>query len=272
MAKVSASPSHPITKPTRETLKCHPSQSGWVSILFYELSLWCSQVSILLLYIRIWTYPWVQYTAKWLLAIVMVYNVLVTVAVCTACVPLSAFWDFTLQLSGKAYCHPKSIWWANTAMHVITDFLIYLLPMPVIFTVRFPKRQKALLFVLFAFGFFVCAISVIRTWLLKITAVSVDFTYDNVSIAFWSCVETNGTVSIACFMTMKPLLSRLFPNLIEAVPERQNPAVAGSHGGRLPTIGSRPMRQLPVSVHRSVTASMRGYEALAADEQHVKNA
>ena len=45
------------------------------------------------------------------------------------------------------------MWLANTYLHIITDFLIYLLPMPVIFCLRFPRRQKVLLFVLFAFGF-----------------------------------------------------------------------------------------------------------------------
>jgi hypothetical protein len=80
----------------------------------------------------------------------MVYNILVVVMVFTACIPLHAFWDFTVA---GAYCHAKSIWWANTYLHVITDFMIYLLPMPVILRLRFPTRQKVLLFVLFAFGF-----------------------------------------------------------------------------------------------------------------------
>ncbi|KAK3360631.1 hypothetical protein B0T25DRAFT_496594 [Lasiosphaeria hispida] len=226
------------------------AKAGWLSILFYELSLWCSQVSILLLYIRIWTFPWVRRASYGLLALVMVYNVCVFVLVFTACVPLQAFWDFALQAQG-AYCHSKDIWWANTYLHVITDFMIYLLPMPVIFQVRFPKRQKILLFVLFAFGFFICAISIIRLYMLKITAVTNDFSFDNVAIGFWSCVETNGTVSIACFMTMKPLLCKVFPNLVESVGSReQQDAEAGSSGGVL-TVGSKPLGRIPADVRRS---------------------
>lgn len=129
------------------------AKTGWWTVFFYGLSLYCSQVSIMLLYIRIWNFPWVRRVAYVLLAGVLVYNLLVMIMVLTACIPLHAWWDIPLQLSGTVYCHKKAIWWANTYLHIIFDFLVYLLPMPVILQVRFPTRQKVLLFVLFAFGF-----------------------------------------------------------------------------------------------------------------------
>ncbi|KAK4042050.1 hypothetical protein C8A01DRAFT_44933 [Parachaetomium inaequale] len=227
------------------------AKAGWYTILSYELSLLCSQVTIMLLYIRIWTLPWVRRTAYGLLALAIIYNILVVAMVATACVPLSAFWGFSIK---SAYCHVKNIWWANTYLHIIIDFFIYLLPMPVILRVHFPNRQKVLLFVLFALGFFVCALSIIRLYILKITADAMDYTFDNIPIAFWSCVETNATVVIACFMTMKPLLSKWFPNLTKASEgsseqHRQDAMVDSS--GRLPTIGSRPSRPILAEQHRS---------------------
>ena len=128
-------------------------QAGWYILFFYCISLCCSQVSIMLLYIRVWNLPWVRRVAYILLAFVLIYNALVVIMVLTACIPLRAFWDFELRMSGAAYCHDTRIWWANTYLHVIFDFFIYLLPMPVILRVQFPTRQKVLLFVLFAFGF-----------------------------------------------------------------------------------------------------------------------
>ncbi|KAK5658438.1 hypothetical protein OQA88_1827 [Cercophora sp. LCS_1] len=233
-------------------------QAGWYSIFFYGMSLYCSQVSIMLLYVRIWNFPWVRRAAYILLAGVLIYNTLVMVMVLTACVPLRAWWDFELQFDPDkpAYCHKKGVFWANTYLHIIFDFLVYLLPMPVIFQVRFPTRQKVLLFVLFAFGFFVCALSIIRLYLLQITAATMDFTYDNVSIAFWSCIETNATVVVGCFATMKPLLSKWFPNLTEGRKPREGEQGAGSPqgqihvSGRVPTIGSTPLRQHGQGPHR----------------------
>jgi len=105
-----------------------------------------------MLYIRIWNVPWVRRTAYALMAIVVTYNVLTIIMVLTACVPLKAFWDLDV-LSQGAYCHHKNLWWAKTYLQVIIDFLIYLLPMPVIIRVKFQTRQKVLLIVLFAMGF-----------------------------------------------------------------------------------------------------------------------
>ncbi|KAK5654227.1 hypothetical protein OQA88_7402 [Cercophora sp. LCS_1] len=238
-------------------------KAGFYTILFYQLSLSCTQVSILLLYHRVWNYPYIRNAAKGLLVIVMIYKSLILLVTLTACIPLRAFWD--LELQKTSYCHPKPIWWATVYLHIIMDFLTYMLPMPVIFRVQFPIRQKILLFVLFAFGFFVCAISIIRLYLLKLVDTTTDYTFDNVSIVFWSCVETNGAISVACFMTMKPLLSRWLPSLVEERPSASHVIVASR--GRLPTIGSRPMRLRPSEIQRSLTASFRGYEVVADDDR-----
>ncbi|KAK3339821.1 hypothetical protein B0T25DRAFT_489625 [Lasiosphaeria hispida] len=224
------------------------NKTGWYTIFFYELSRCCAQISITMLYIRIWNVPWARRAAYALLAVVVIYNVLTIVMVLTACVPLAAFWDFEL-LSRGAYCHNKSMWWAKTYLQVIVDFLIYLLPMPVIIRVKFQTRQKVLLFVLFAMGFFICALSLVRVYILKITANSVDFHFDNIPTALWSCIETNATVVVACNMTMKPLLAKWFPNLMAPGGDgneqnRQGDAGVADLSGRVPTIGSGPSRPI----------------------------
>lgn len=249
------------------------SKAGWYNILFYELSLWFSQTSILVLYLRIWTYPWVRRCTWALIGIIFAYNTFVFISIFTACIPLEAFWNFGVT----GYCHAKSVWWANTYLHIGTDFLIYLLPMPIIFRLRFPRRQKALLFMLFAFGFFVCFISIIRLVYLIITEDTTDFAYDNTTIAFWTTVETNATVAIACFMTMKPLLAKWFPNLVstsnsgEAMSPGQDSPAGPDANGRVPTIGSSPMRGTPGEkwMPRGFTFSRLGSSsgAMAEDDE-----
>jgi len=113
------------------------------------MSLWATKVSIMLLYLRILTYPWARKATYVLLVIVMLSNIEIIVSVLTACVPIQGWWDMTV----KAVCHTQDYYWANTGLHMITDFLIYLLPTPVIFTMRIPQKQKFLLYFIFAFGF-----------------------------------------------------------------------------------------------------------------------
>lgn len=81
--------------------------------------------------------------------------------------------------------------------------------------------------------FSTCAISIIRLAYLIMTQYSLDFTYDNTSTALWTCIETNAAVVVACTMTLKPLLSKLWPNLWDGREPRasdENPVV---------TIGSK---------------------------------
>ncbi len=99
--------------------------------------------------------------------------------------------------------------------------------------------------------------------MLAITADTRDFTFDNVAIAFWSCVETNATVSVACIMTMKPILARWFPNLVEE-PGQPDLMVARS-GGRVLTIGSRPVRVMPSDGQRSLASQRRPSQEMTFD-------
>lgn len=85
--------------------------------------------------------------------------------------------------------------------------------------------------------------------MLIITANAMDYTFDNITIAFWSCVETNGTIVISCFMTLNPLLTKWFPNLIKSEGGSPRNGIMPSTG-RVPTIGSGPSRPLQAEQER----------------------
>ena len=127
------------------------SRAGWYSILWYQLTLFLTKLSILLLYARILNYQHARYAVYAILIVVIVSNIWTLIVALTACIPLAAFWDYTI--AATAYCHPRSFWWANTGLHMATDFLIFALPMPIIFHLNASIRQKVLLYGIFAFGF-----------------------------------------------------------------------------------------------------------------------
>ncbi|KAL2131606.1 hypothetical protein VTI74DRAFT_4822 [Chaetomium olivicolor] len=49
----------------------------------------------------------------------------------------------------------------NSYAHIITDFMVFLLPNPFAAKLRLPKRQKIALMLVFCVGFFACLVSVI---------------------------------------------------------------------------------------------------------------
>lgn len=107
-------------------------------------------MSILLLFLRILTYHYARRATQAMIAIVVLSHLWVVATVVTTCIPLDAFWDPTVK---PTYCHPQQVWWANTGLNIATDFLIFVIPLPVIWQLQMPARQKILLLVLFALGF-----------------------------------------------------------------------------------------------------------------------
>jgi len=230
------------------------------------LSLLFTKISILLLYIRILSYQHARYAVYAILAIVILTNGIWTfVTVMTACTPLNAFWDRTIP---DAWCRPLVWWYANTGLHIATDVLLYVLPLPVIVNLHIKLRQKIVLYAVFALGFLyvpplvpssrpsltyphsVCSISVVRLWDLLEEPKRTDFTYDNVSISYLTVIEINAAIACACCMTLKPFCARFFPRFwgsrSAASGQLQNgdveDAVPFSPRQGPPTIGSQPSR------------------------------
>ncbi|KAK0652592.1 hypothetical protein B0T16DRAFT_322483 [Cercophora newfieldiana] len=222
------------------------ARAGWYTILWYMLSLLFTKISILLLYIRILSYQHARYAVYVILAIVILANGIWTLAtVVTACLPLNAFWDRTIV---DAWCRPLVWWYANTGLHIATDVLLYVLPLPVIVNLQIKLRQKIVLYAVFALG--VCSISVVRLWDLLEERKRTDFTYDNVSISYLTVIEINAAIACACSMTLKPFCARFFPRLWgsrsvnSGQPQRSDleAAVPFSPRHGPPTIGSQPTR------------------------------
>jgi len=121
-----------------------------MAILAYNISLLFVKASFLTLYLRIFSYQKAQIACKIILGLVVFSGLWTVVISATACIPLKAFWDLSVQ---NAYCHSTDFWWVNTSLHVSTDFLIWLVPLPQIWGMKMPKAQKITLIVLFSFGF-----------------------------------------------------------------------------------------------------------------------
>lgn len=69
-----------------------------------------------------------------------------------------------------------------------------------------------------------------------------DFTYNNTTLTYLTCIEVNTALVCACVMTLKPLINRHLPSLVRSRRSMSAPSGAVGHGGlRPPTIGSIPM-------------------------------
>lgn len=128
-------------------------------MLLYATSLSCTKISILLLYRRFLLVGWARVSSNIVLAIVLACNIWVMVTSFIDCIPLEAVWDRTVE--GKCLSIPVKV--GNSYAHVITDFMIFFLPIPFVIALKLPGRQKIGLMLVFCVGFVcvqVCPLSI----------------------------------------------------------------------------------------------------------------
>ncbi|KAK0642033.1 hypothetical protein B0T16DRAFT_335240 [Cercophora newfieldiana] len=182
----------------------------WYSFLFYTMSLACTKMSILFLYLRIMPFGLIRIANQVVMAIVMICNIWVFVGFFVNCIPLAKTWDPSVAGS----CLPMlSVTLGNSILHVITDFAIFVLPIPILVKLKINYKKKVGLVLVFSLGLFVCLVSMIR--LISLTRLDYsDVTYTVSTIAYWGAVEVNLAIICACLTTLKPLLVHLFPRAL----------------------------------------------------------
>lgn len=67
------------------------------------------------------------------------------------CIPLKGVWDPRV----KAKCTPNTLtlWFFNGVFNIVTDIVIMILPLPIIWKLELPRSQKFILIGIFCLGF-----------------------------------------------------------------------------------------------------------------------
>ncbi|KAL7772096.1 hypothetical protein CFE70_002049 [Pyrenophora teres f. teres 0-1] len=98
----------------------------------------------------------------------------------------------------------------QSVLNVVTDFMIYALPVPTLFSLSLPWTQRIGLVILFSVGGVIVVASSFRAYWVHYTLFKTyDATWEGYQIWVWTAVETNVGVICGCIPALKPLL---FPN------------------------------------------------------------
>ncbi|KAM7184490.1 hypothetical protein V8F33_012951 [Rhypophila sp. PSN 637] len=222
-------------------------KASWFTTIFYQNSLGCCKISILLLYIRILTYSYARIAAYILLAVVVIYHIFGFISTFTLCIPLAKFWNPALD--GHCRLDAREMW-ALIVLHISTDFLIFLIPLPVVIRMTTSLSNKLMLLGVFLLGFFVCLISILRVIWIGQLFDSADISWDYVSITNWTTIELCTSIVCTCLIVMKPLAVKTQRAIRSRYrrsrgsrgsdPDATSSSDSSSHVDRPPTIGTRP--------------------------------
>ncbi|KAK7942415.1 uncharacterized protein PG986_011528 [Apiospora aurea] len=183
-------------------------KSFYVSIILYNVGLCLIKVSILLQYRRIFTQKLTQWMSGGLLGFILAWTVTLSVLLPLVCYPVDKFWEPALPGS---CVNQLAVWYVMAGVNIITDFAIFIIPLPVIKSLQLPTKQKMLLVVVFGLGLFTCVISCLRIRTLKMASLTKDPNWDNTDAALWSFIELCIGMLTSSLPTLRPLIAAALP-------------------------------------------------------------
>ncbi|KAI1461517.1 hypothetical protein F4805DRAFT_412295 [Annulohypoxylon moriforme] len=179
----------------------------YISITLYNTGLLFVKLAFLTQYYRVFSLKNMRMTFIAAMIIIGCWSLSQIIVGIFTCDPVDGFWE----KSADSKCIPNyPQWYINAAGNITTDIVIFVLPMPVLRHLHMPRAQRLVVIGIFSFGFFTCAISVIRVKFLKQGG---DFSYENVEGSSWSTTELCSGVTCACLPTLRPLISKWIPSL-----------------------------------------------------------
>ncbi|KAI1312045.1 hypothetical protein F5Y03DRAFT_341183 [Xylaria venustula] len=189
-------------------------KSFYITQITYKTSINLTKSSILLLYLRIFHgIKWFRRTCLVVLTLVALYCIAVILVTVFQCIPVAAAFDKTI--TDKICINNGHFWFANVGFSIASDIIILIIPMPLVYALQIPRVQKGALIFVFTLGAFVVITSCLRATTLNLQAKSHDPLYD-VASTMWTVIEMNVAIICACLPQIRPLMVKLFPNIMPA--------------------------------------------------------
>ena len=114
------------------------------------MAIMCAKLAVILCYLRISPQRLFRLSLYITMAFVVGYHISFILALIFACDPVRKSWDATI-LTG--HCINRSaVYLINGILNVVSDFIILLLPLPMIKKIQMPLRQKILVASFFSVG------------------------------------------------------------------------------------------------------------------------
>lgn len=117
--------------------------------MLYNLSQIMTKVSFLLQYRRIFADGMTRHVCFWLILFLTLWGVTQEFLVIFACIPTSQFIDGMADICISSIM----VWYLTSIMNIVTDFIIFLVPIPAIHKLALRLKQKVLVMSLFCLGF-----------------------------------------------------------------------------------------------------------------------
>ncbi|KAI9886879.1 MAG: hypothetical protein M1823_001315 [Watsoniomyces obsoletus] len=171
-------------------------------VIVYIIDITLVKGSILLFYRRLFDTRQFKRTSAIVAGIILAYCTAFVLVSIFQCTPIPHMWDKSIE----GHCINTPIFLLLGAVfNIVSDIVIVLLPLPIVWNLQVTRRQKIALTSVFLLGGFVCVASIVRVPYLWMLTTSGDPTWYSVNAAIWTMVEVDLGIVCACLPVMRPL-------------------------------------------------------------------
>ncbi|KAL8365410.1 hypothetical protein RB595_004286 [Gaeumannomyces hyphopodioides] len=172
-----------------------------------------TKTSILLYYRGISPRTWFQRSIWAACAMVSCYTIVIACMLLFGCNPIRSFW--VPELLGTGRCLDSNVLYMAIAIsNIVSDCVLFIIPIPTIFRVRMRLAQKLGAMVIFGIASLTLITSVVRLQLLPALLTSKDISWDAGPANVWSSVFT---------LPSTPYFSFLHPGKVKHLPHETDP-------------------------------------------------
>ena len=179
--------------------------------IFYKFTINLTKLSILFLYLRIFSQRWFRITCYTCVAIVSGYAIASIFATIFQCTPIERVFDKSVP----GHCiNTTAFWYANAIYNILTDFVILASVPGVVWTLSLSTRQRVGLTLVFGLGVFVFATSILRFTTLDTASKASDTTFGTLKSTMWTTIEASTAIVCACLPMIRTPIQKLFPKIM----------------------------------------------------------
>ncbi|KAI4860998.1 hypothetical protein F4820DRAFT_83025 [Hypoxylon rubiginosum] len=185
----------------------------YIDELLYITVLALIKISMLFFYLKVFPKKSFRICTYALILINLVYAVVYDLLLIFQCNPISGAWR-TWDGEFEAQCISiNGLGWSAAAINIALDLAVIFLPLPELYKLSLSLRKRLQIMAMFAVGFFITIVSIVRLYSLIRFGTTSNVTQDYVEVGYWSTIEVPVGIICACMPAVRSLFSLALPKL-----------------------------------------------------------
>ncbi|KAJ4296403.1 hypothetical protein N0V90_006448 [Kalmusia sp. IMI 367209] len=180
----------------------------YLTVQFYTLTNGMNKFAFLMLYYRVFPIAGFRKMCLFMMGVSGVWTISYLFAGIFQCSPIARVYDRTIPGTCINFAWHR---WSNAISNLLTDLIIFFLPLPLIMKLNMSLGNRVGLVVLFSIGFFICLITTLRMATLPQTLKLKEPTWESAPTNLWSFIEAAVGVICACLISLRRTISLMWP-------------------------------------------------------------